>query len=50
MDIGSNIAKLRKQKQVTQAQLAKTVGISIAAVSKWENRQSYPDIELLPRS
>lgn len=50
MDTGFNIAKLRKQKQVTQAQLAKAAGVSVAAVSKWENRQSYPDIELLPRS
>ena len=34
MDIGSNIEKLRKQKQVTQAHLANAVGVSVATVSK----------------
>ncbi|WP_207305414.1 helix-turn-helix domain-containing protein, partial [Clostridioides difficile] len=32
----------------TQEQLAKFIGVSTPAVSKWESGNSYPDIELLP--
>ncbi len=45
--IGSRISELRKEKAVTQDELAKAVGISAQAVSKWE-RGGVPDIELLP--
>lgn len=48
LNIGANIAELRKAKNVTQEQLANAVGVSIAAVSKWESAGSYPDITLLP--
>ncbi len=47
-NIGLNISSLRKQKGVTQEQLAKYVGISAQAVSKWENG-GVPDTELLPK-
>lgn len=47
MDIGENIARLRRQKGVTQEQLAQAVGVSAPAVSKWETSQSLPDIGLL---
>lgn len=46
--IGATIAKLRKEKGVTQEELAKSVGISPQAVSKWENG-GVPDTELLPK-
>ncbi|MBQ6848770.1 MAG: helix-turn-helix transcriptional regulator [Clostridia bacterium] len=46
-NIGSVIAELRKKKGVTQEGLAKAVGISAQAVSKWENG-GVPDVELLP--
>ncbi len=39
----------RKELGVTQEQLAQYVGVSKAAVSKWEKGQSYPDITLLPK-
>ncbi|WP_274308763.1 helix-turn-helix domain-containing protein [Solibacillus daqui] len=39
----------RKQLNVTQEDIARYVGISRAAVSKWEKGQSYPDISLLPK-
>lgn len=45
--IGSVIAELRKKKGVTQEGLAKVVGVSAQAVSKWENG-GVPDVELLP--
>ncbi|MBO4324854.1 MAG: helix-turn-helix transcriptional regulator [Lachnospiraceae bacterium] len=46
--IGSNIKKYRKQRKITQEQLAKVLGVSDQAVSRWENGSTYPDIELLP--
>lgn len=46
--IGENIRALRKSKDVTQEQLAEFLGISNAAISKWERGETYPDITLLP--
>lgn len=46
--IGETIRLLRKQKNMTQEALACDVGVSIAAVSKWESGKSCPDIALLP--
>ena len=48
MTIGKNIAELRKAKGVKQDELARFVGITAQAVSKWENG-GVPDIELLPK-
>jgi transcriptional regulator with XRE-family HTH domain len=42
------IVKKRREKGVTQEELAEYMGVSKAAVSKWEKQQSYPDITLLP--
>ncbi|MDU1320073.1 MAG: helix-turn-helix domain-containing protein [Clostridium botulinum] len=46
--IGEVIYRLRKEKAITQEQLANFIGVSTAAVSKWESGTSYPDITLLP--
>lgn len=46
--IGENIRALRKSKDVTQEQLAEFLGLSNAAISKWERGETYPDISLLP--
>ena len=48
LNISSKITAFRKEKSATQEQLADYVGVSVAAVSKWETNQSYPDITLLP--
>ncbi|KNF07201.1 methyltransferase, type 12 [Gottschalkia purinilytica] len=48
LKISDMIQKLRKSKKLTQSQLANYVGVSVTAVSKWENDLSYPDITLLP--
>lgn len=48
-----NIAKMltikRKEKGITQDELAAYVGVTKASVSKWETGQSYPDITFLPQ-
>ncbi len=46
--IGKQIAAMRKEKGVKQEELANFVGVSIQAVSKWENG-GVPDTELLPK-
>lgn len=43
---GKFIAKLRKDKNMTQEQLAEKMGLSINAVSKWERGLSFPDVSL----
>lgn len=48
LQIGRVIYELRKARGVTQEQLADFIGVSTAAVSKWESGISYPDITLLP--
>lgn len=47
--IGGNIARMRKERKLTQEDLASFLGVTKASVSKWETGQSYPDIALLPR-
>lgn len=47
INIGGNIARIRKQKGLTQEALAQRLGVSAQALSNWE-RGSYPDITLLP--
>ena len=48
MNIGNKIKELRKQRRITQEQLANSIGISFQAVSKWENGIALPDIALAP--
>ena len=47
MNFGEQIKKLRKQKNLTQEQMASQLGISRQAVSNWENDRNLPDIEML---
>ena len=42
------IRELRKQRNLTQEQIAEAFGVSCQAISKWETGTSYPDISLLP--
>lgn len=46
--LGQRIAALRKQRGLTQEEVAGRLGVSAQAVSKWENDQTCPDISLLP--
>lgn len=45
MNIADRIQYLRKQKGLSQEELADKVGVSRQAVSKWESEQSTPDLE-----
>lgn len=47
--IGNRISQSRKEKGITQEEIAHKLGVSPQAVSKWENDISYPDITLLPK-
>ena len=49
MSVGQRITELRKEQNISQLQLAKALGISRQAVSKWENDQSLPDTENMIR-
>lgn len=48
MFIGDKIRLLRKNKNITQTQLAEALSVSSQSVSKWENHLSAPDISVLP--
>lgn len=47
LKIGKKITALRKERGMTQEQLATALGVSSPAVSKWETDNSYPDITLI---
>ena len=46
--LGMMIAELRKEKGLTQLELAEKMGVTDKAVSKWERDLSCPDINSLP--
>lgn len=47
--LGTMIAALRKEHNMTQLQLAEKMGVTDKAVSKWERDLSCPDVDSLPR-
>lgn len=49
INIARTIVLKRKEKGLTQEDLARYIGVSKASVSKWETGQSYPDITFLPQ-
>ena len=48
-NIGANIARLRREHNMKQDELAEMLDVTPQAVSKWENGASMPDIALLPK-
>ena len=44
MDLGKNIYELRREKGITQEELAGELGVTAAAVSKWEKGVTLPDV------
>lgn len=47
LNLADHIAKLRHERKITQEELADFLGVTKASVSKWENAQSTPDLQLL---
>lgn len=47
--IGNFIAKCRRNKKMTQVELAEKLGVSDKSVSKWENAKCMPDLSLFPQ-
>ncbi len=48
IQIGEKIRELRKKQNISQDVLAQYLNVSFQAVSKWEQGQTMPDIELVP--
>lgn len=47
MNLAENIANFRKNRGLTQAQLAEALNMTSAAVSKWETGAAVPDLDVL---
>ena len=45
--IGNLIKEIRKDNNLTQAELGDSLGVTAQAVSKWENSKNIPDIAVL---
>ncbi len=45
--IGKYIAKLRKEKKITQEELAEKLGVSSKSISRWETGRNMPDLSLI---
>lgn len=48
LHIGKNIRRLRRERNLTQEEVAAHLGISFQSISKWERGDGYPDITMLP--
>lgn len=48
MNIGETIKKLRRERDITQEQLADFLSVSVSAISQWECGRTCPDIAQLP--
>lgn len=49
INIGKTIASCRRSEGITQEELAEYLGVTKAAVSKWELGINLPDITLIPK-
>ena len=47
--VAEAIKRLRMENNLTQAEMADRLSVSPQAVSRWENGQAYPDIELFTK-
>ena len=48
LNVGKTIKSLRKEREITQEELAEVLSVSCQSVSRWENDSCYPDIEMIP--
>ena len=49
IDLKNKLRALRRQKNITQEDLANHLDITSQSVGKWERGEGYPDITLLPK-
>lgn len=49
LNFAGNLVRLRREKGITQEELAQFLDITKASISKWETKQTYPDILMLPK-
>lgn len=47
LSLSANISRLRKERSMTQEQLAEALGVTFAAVSKWERGVATPELKLI---
>ena len=47
MDIGNQISNIRKEHQLTQEEFGRLFHVTRQTVSNWENRKSFPDLQML---
>ena len=47
MNLGETIYNLRKEKKLSQGDLAEQLSVSRQSVSKWENNSAVPDLDKL---
>ena len=47
LSLPANISKLRKERSMTQEQLAEALGVTFASVSKWERGVATPELNLI---
>lgn len=45
MNFSENLKKIRKEKNLSQEQIAEQLGVSRQSVSKWESNQAYPEMD-----
>ena len=51
MTMGQIIRKLRKERNLTQEELAEQLNVTAQAISRWENETGMPDIsQIIPQS
>jgi transcriptional regulator with XRE-family HTH domain len=48
ISISENIKRLRRERDMTQDDLAAVMGVTSQSVSKWETGTAYPDVETIP--
>ena len=46
--IGKKIKQMRRERDLTQEEVAAHLGVSFQSISKWERGDGYPDITMLP--
>lgn len=47
MNIGNEIANIRKERQLTQEEFGRLFHVTRQTVSNWENEKNYPDLQIL---